>query len=158
MTVKMQPFTSSQGWYTLMYPATWEVEIIENIPSFYDGLFPKGGVLQVFALSMGDNVNSDSYKEIIKKAPYLDGKDVGEKMEFFLDSQDVSSYKDSIKILKKDNYPIAVCEYTKDRTFYFASMIEKSNKFILILFNAPYVPDAEEAAILGDIINSLEIY
>lgn len=156
--VRMQPFTSSQGWYSLEYPATWEVEIIENIPSFFDGLFPKGGVFQIFSLQMGAIKDSNDYKEIIKKAPYLDGQNAVEKMEFFLDAQDLSSYKESIKILKKDAAPVAVCEYTKDRTFYFASMTEKYNKFILMLFNAPYIPDAQEAAILGSIVNSLEIH
>ena len=42
-----QPYRSPNGWYMLAYPEHWEVEVIEEIPAFFD---PDGaGALQVSA-------------------------------------------------------------------------------------------------------------
>ncbi len=156
MSIKNQEFLSPMGWYRIEYPPTWEVEVIEGIPAFFDGLFSKGGVFQLFAIRIPKNGIPDP--EILKKAPYLKGENVVEKMEAFLEHQGSGGYVESIQSYTKDNALVSVCEWKKEDTFYFGSMMENYQKFILALYNAPYVPDAEEAGIIGGMVRSLEIY
>ncbi|MBV6494473.1 MAG: hypothetical protein LDLANPLL_02506 [Turneriella sp.] len=146
---KTQTFVSPENWYSLEYPRTWEMEVVEGIPSFFDGISPYGGVLQLLAANLVGAVN----QELLAHSPFLAGKDLGEKLSLFLAKQGVSD--EAARFFIRDNTEMGVCEYRADGHFYLALMAERNKIFVLALYNCKGEPDNEEAKLVGEILQSL---
>jgi len=159
--VLMQPFVSKEGWYTLEYPRMWEVEIIEDIPAFFDSI-SGAGALQVFAVQMGLGLS-----DVTETHPFMKGETLTEKMKLFLENHSISISNDDLAMTaiteKGDNddrerttYLVAK-EYRVEDRFYMVCMLQKKNRFLLCLYNCAGSPSDEEAAIVGKIIQSIKI-
>ncbi|RME90958.1 MAG: hypothetical protein D6767_06020 [Candidatus Hydrogenedentota bacterium] len=156
---KKQPFHSVEGWYSLEYPRLWEMEVIENIPAFFNP-FGGYGSLQVFAVKMGALANSGN---LIENHPFLKGESLTEKMQLFLERQDQFIPKDSLQLTEKrhkegDSTYIVATEYRIENRFYMACMMQRSNIFLLSLYNCEGLPDKAEARAVGEILKSIEIH
>lgn len=147
----MQTFVSPENWYSLQYPRTWEMEVIEGIPSFFDGINPYGGALQVFAVNQLGAPNAD----LIKQSPFLAGKDLPEKLRVFLSKQGVSD--EGAQFFERDKTQMGACEYRSGGHFYLILMAERNGIFVLALYNCKGEPEAEEAANVGRILQSVTI-
>ena len=83
-----QPFISPNEWFKLEYPRMWEMEVVDNIPAFFDPLFGKGA-LQVFSVKLGD---LDKLTEEITEFPFLLGETLPKKMKIFLEKQNIQRH------------------------------------------------------------------
>ncbi len=146
-----QTFISPENWYSLQYPRTWEMEVIEGIPSFFDGINPYGGALQVFAVNQLGAPNA----ELIKQSPFLAGKDLREKLRIFLSKQGISD--EGAQFFERDKTLMGACEYRNGGHFYLILMAERGGIFVLALYNCKGEPEAEEAANVGKILQSVTI-
>lgn len=152
-----QLFESPEGWYTLEFPRTWDYEIIENIPAFFDPYFGDGGVLQVFAAKTAES--TEIPEEIIKTSPFLKGENLTEKMELFLGQQGADYDPSALKeISQNDSTRIIALEYSLESRFYMAAMYQKGATFLLALFNHPSSPDDEHAIAVSEILKSITLY
>jgi len=148
---KTQTFVSPENWYSLEYPRTWEMEVVEGIPSFFDGISAYGGALQVMAVNLAGKTNED----LVSESPFLAGKDLGEKLTIFLAKQGVST--EGAQYFVRDNAAMGACEYRAGGHFYLALMAERGGVFVLALYNCKGEPENEEAAAVGQILQSLTI-
>lgn len=146
-----QTFVSPENWYSLEYPRTWEMEVVEGIPSFFDGISPYGGALQVMAANLAGAEN----RELISQSPFLMGKDIPDKLALFLSKQGVSN--EGAQFFVRDNTQMGACEYRNGGHFYLVLMAERAQIFVLALYNCKGEPQPEEAANVGKILQSLTI-
>lgn len=146
-----QTFVSPENWYSLQYPRTWEMEVIEGIPSFFDGINPYGGALQVFAVNQVGAPNAD----LIKQSPFMAGKTLNEKLRIFLSKQGISD--EGAQFFERDKTLMGACEYRSGGHFYLILMAERGSIFVLALYNCKGEPEAEEAANVGRILQSVTI-
>jgi hypothetical protein len=149
--IATQSFVSPEKWYSLQYPRTWEMEVIEGIPTFFDGISPYGGALQVFAINLAGAVN----QEAVRLSPFLLGKDLPEKMALFLKNQGISDER--VQYFERDRTDIAACEYRNDGHFFLAMMAQRDTIFLLALYNCKGEPEKEEAAVVGQMLQTLTI-
>ncbi|MBS0616990.1 MAG: hypothetical protein JSR44_02290 [Spirochaetes bacterium] len=148
---RTQTFVSPENWYSLEYPRTWEMEVVEGIPSFFDGITPYGGALQIMAAHLTGAPN----EALITESPFLSGKDLKEKLRLFLSKQAVSD--EGAQFFMRDGTQMGACEYRADGHFYLALMAERGAIFVLALYNCKGEPEAEEAANVGKILQSLTL-
>jgi hypothetical protein len=146
-----QTFVSPENWYSLQYPRTWEMEVVEGIPTFFDGISAYGGAMQVMAANLIGAKNA----ELIKHSPFLSGKDLGERMRLFLSHQGVSD--EPAQFFVRDNTHMGACEYRSDGHFYLVFMAERNSIFVLALYNCKDEPQPEEAAQVGKMLQSLTL-
>lgn len=146
-----QSFVSPENWYSLQYPRTWEMEIVEGIPSFFDGITPYGGALQIMAANLSGAAN----EQLLRESPFLAGKNLGEKLRIFLSKQGVSD--ESAQYFMRDGTEMGACEYRSGGHFFLALMAERSGIFVLALYNCKGEPENEEAAQVGKILQSLTL-
>ncbi|GAB4422519.1 MAG: hypothetical protein OHK0011_01530 [Turneriella sp.] len=146
-----QSFVSPENWYSLQYPRTWEMEVVEGIPTFFDGISPYGGVLQVFAINLAGAVNEQAARE----SPFLRGGDLPDKMALFLSQQGVAN--EDAQYFVRDNTQIGACEYRSDGHFFLAMMAQRESIFVLALYNCKGEPENEEAAVVGQMLQTLTI-
>jgi hypothetical protein len=146
-----QTFISPEKWYSLEYPRTWEMEVIEGIPSFFDGISPYGGALQVMSANLAGAEN----RELVSQSPFLVGKDLPDKLALFLSKQGVSN--ETAQFFTRDNTAMGACEYRNGGYFYLVLMAERAKIFVLALYNCKGEPQPEEAANVGKILQSLTI-
>lgn len=149
-----QNFVSPQGWYSLEYPRTWESEIIDGIPAFYDPLFSDGGVIQIFAAKLGDLKERN---EITKASPFVTGETLEEKMHLFLEEQISVSADQIMPKQVVDGNEFIAHEYRIENRFYMAAMYQKENSFLLALYNSPGDPSPEEAVNIAQIIRTIRL-
>ncbi len=148
---KTQTFVSPEAWYSLEYPRTWEMEVVEGIPSFFDGISPYGGALQLFAANLSGTVNEKALKE----SPFLAGKTLKEKLTLFLSAQGISG--EGLQFFERHGAAMGACEYRSDGHFYLALMGERESIFVLALYNCKGEVEPEEAAAVGGILQTLKI-
>lgn len=146
-----QTFVSPEKWYSLEYPRTWEMEVVEGIPSFFDGITPYGGALQVMAANLTGAVNQD----LIRQSPFLSGADLAEKLRLFLTAQGISN--EGARFFTRDNTEMGACEYRSGGHFFLVLMAERGGVFVLALYNCKGEPEPEEAAQVGKILQSLTV-
>lgn len=146
-----QSFISPENWYSLQYPRTWEMEVVEGIPTFFDGIHPYGGALQIFSVNMTGAPNPDTLKE----SPFLAGKDLPDKMALFLSKQGISN--EGAQYFERDKTQMGACEYRSGGHFFLAMMAERGTIFVLALYNCKDEPEAEEAAAVGKMLQTLTI-
>jgi len=127
------------------------MEVVEGIPSFFDGITPYGGALQIMAAHLTGAPN----ESLITESPFLGGKTLAEKLRLFLSKQGVSD--ESAQFFMRDGTEMGACEYRADGHFYLALMAERSSIFVLALYNCKGEPEAEEATAVGRILQSLTV-
>ena len=147
--VKRSSFVSPNKWYKLDYSPFWDWEVFENIPAFFDPLHGKGA-LQIFSLK----ITQKPSPKILKESPYLEGKNLKEKMELFLKYQEVSP---KVENFFRGDMEVAACEYTKGGRFYMACMFQKKDIFLFAIYNCHGYPPKEEAEEVVKILQSIEI-
>ena len=151
---KNQLFVSQEKWFSLHYPRMWEMEVIENIPFFFDSI--KGqGALQVFSVKLG-SINKIT-KEI-EEFPFLKGKSLAHKMQLFLRQQNIRFEKNNLNIYKNKDTFLMPYEYYLDQRFYMVCMLQKKHTFLLTLYNCADQPTEEEASVVGKIVHSIQIH
>lgn len=148
----LQSFVSPENWYSVQYPRTWEMEVIEGIPTFFDGVSSYGGALQFFAVNLVGAVNERALKE----SPFLAGANLQEKMALFLGKQGISD--EHAQYFERDNTEIGACEYRNDGHFFLVMMAQRGAIFVLALYNCKGEPESEEAETVGRILQTLTIF
>ena len=148
-----QPFVSPNEWFKLEYPRMWEMEVVDNIPAFFDPLFGKGA-LQVFSVKLGD---LDKLTEEIAEFPFLLGETLPVKMKIFLEKQSIAFNDSDLKLFNRNNLQCVAHEYFVAERFYMACMMQKNNIFLLTLYNCIEAPSNEEALAIGEILKTVEI-
>ena len=148
-----QHFISANEWYSLDYPRMWEMEVVENIPAFFDPLFGKGA-LQVFCVKTGD---IDALPDDLAQYPFLKGESLQDKMLIFLQTQKVNIEPDDITVFRRDDIDFVANEYQQEERFYMVCMMQKEETFLLALYNCKDQPEKEEADNIGSILKSIRI-
>jgi hypothetical protein len=124
--------------FELRYPESYETEIIEDIPAFFDPM--GGGVLQV-ATVVTEKIPPDLEAEMKK---YLTGM----KIEY--EPEKIAEY----------NHPAGrclACEFTKDERFWLINMIGSDKKVFIVLYNADEIPDGDTVGIVLGMIGSIRM-
>jgi len=140
----MQVFESAspirfQGpFFTLQYPDTWEMEIIEDIPAFFDPL--GGGALQVVA-SQNDGAPFEPESEMEKYLSRLG-------IDFDLD-----------RLVRYDHAAgkSVACEFVREGRFWLVNMIASANRLLVMIYNADELPDPDTVRIIMKIIQTVRI-
>ncbi|MES0491324.1 MAG: hypothetical protein ABUK01_15125 [Leptospirales bacterium] len=147
-----QTFTSTEGWYKLEYPRVWEMEVIDNIPSFFDPFFGNGAV-QTFCVKTGTQPMDAKMRD---NFPFLNGKTLIDKMNLFLFSQQINVANTDFKVYNRDDVSYIPFEYEQEGRFFMVILMEKNNLVLLALYNSQQTPNKEEALIISNIIQSVE--
>ncbi|MDH5721258.1 MAG: hypothetical protein OEZ13_11695 [Spirochaetia bacterium] len=150
---KMQAFTSSENWYSINYPRMWDMEVFDNIPSFFDPI-SGNGALQIFSTRLGHNLPDE---DLLNKYPFLGGKTLTDKMLLFLAEQNVNIKDIQIKEFILNNQLASAHEFFSENRFFMVSMMQKKDIFLLILYNSLKAPSDEEAAIITEMVKSINI-
>lgn len=151
----LQAFQSPSHWFSLRYPRMWEVEVIEDIPTFYDPLFGQGA-MQIFSAQLGSLHLVD--EEILQDFPFLRMESISKKMEAFLNQQEAPFHDEDIRYSHLHNTDVVAVEYRLEDRFYMASMFQKESIFVLALYNCQGEPPQEEAENVGKILQSLRLH
>lgn len=151
----LQAFQSPSHWFSLGYPRMWEMEVVEDIPTFYDPLFGQGA-MQVFSAQVGSL--HLAHEEIIQDFPFLQMDGISEKMEAFLQQQKAPYNEEDIRYSHLHNTDTVAVEYRLEDRFYMACMFQKKNIFVLALYNCQGNPPQEEAENIGKILRSLRLH
>ena len=144
-----QEFVSPKNWFKLEYPRMWEMEVVENIPTFFDPLHGKGA-LQVFSVKLGS-------AEQLQEQTFLKEDTLEGKMVSFLTGQDVDADPDKIITYEKENTFFIPYEYENSGRFFMVCMFQKQLMFVLALYNCEGVPTNEEAKVIADVIQSVTL-
>ena len=150
---KTQRFVSPQEWYSLEYPRLWEMEVIENIPAFFNPFLGQGA-LQIFSVKTGEK---EKRLEMLKQFPFLSNDKLEEKMTSFLETQEVIPDDGQLNVYKSGETSLIPFEYYVKERFYMVCMFQKKNIFLLALYNCKNKPSEEEAKTIGEIIKSIDI-
>jgi len=148
-----QEFISSNKWYRLQYPRTWECEIVENIPSFFDPLFGKGA-LQILSINMNYLENT---KDVVGQYPFMAGNNIDDKMKIFLHTHSISFEKNPPRHFINKDMIVLPYEFMQGGHFFMVVMFQRDNIFLLCLYNSPGLPEDEESKTIASIIQSIEI-
>ncbi len=127
------------SFFSIEYPNTWELEIIENIPSLYR---PDGpGALLIVAFRYEDSI-VDTKRELIRYLHSRNLQDIENKIiEYTI--QDLSS---------------SAIEFIQEDRFWFANIVGKDHKYILFLWNSDEIPPKDIAKEMADIIKSTKFF
>ena len=124
--------------FRLQYPSHWEVEVIEDIPAFYDPM--GGGALQIAAFKKSDEpVNLEN-----EMTRYL-----GE-IKIAFDPEKIASFE-------LPAGPCLACEFIKEDRFWLVNMLGKEGKLLIVIYNADEVPDPDTVGIVMTIIKSIRL-
>lgn len=125
-------------WFQLLYPASWQHEIIENVPCFFD---PDGaGALQIAAYR---NPNDDPFDAESEMQRYLEGHSV----EFNLEKISRFNLMSGLDCL--------ACEFVKQDRFWLVNIILRGSKMLLVIYNADEIPDDDTVDSIQLIVQSI---
>ncbi len=155
MDTHLQKFQSSNRWYSLEYPRMWEMQIVENIPCFFNPIHGSGS-LQLFSANLSQIKTLDTKQ--LDKFNFLKGANLIQKMNLFLNTRQVIVKEQDLKIYVNDNNTQFVAhEFKQEDHFFTACMFQKKHIFLLGIYNCLGVPPIEESDIIGAILKSIEI-
>ena len=124
--------------FNLKYPSHWEVEILEDIPAFFDPM--GGGALQIAAFKKSDEpVNLED-----EMTRYLG------KLGIPYDPDRIASFEIEAGLCK-------ACEFIKDDRFWLVNMLGHDGKLLMIIFNSDEVPDPDTVGIIMSMIKSIRL-
>jgi len=122
--------------FSIHYPESWQLEIIENIPSLYR---PDGpGALLIVAFRY-EAETVDTKRELIR---YLTSRNIKAS------ENRITTYE-----LKPDLWASAI-EFIHEERFWFANIVGKDHKYILYLWNSDEIPVKDIALEMSEIIKS----
>ena len=122
--------------FSIHYPESWQLEIIENIPSLYR---PDGpGALLIVAFRY-EAETVDTKRELIR---YLISRNIKAS------ENRITTYE-----LKPDLWASAI-EFIHEERFWFANLVGKDHKYILYLWNSDEIPTKDIALEMSEIIKS----
>ncbi|EMJ87104.1 hypothetical protein [Leptospira meyeri] len=130
-------FRSPQGWYSFLFPATWEHMVVEEIPAFFhpDG----GGALQVYAFeSKLEDFNVDQ-----ELANYL------KIHEIDYDAENVAVFENN------EGSSIRACEFLKEDRVWMVYMVANKSRMLLVTYNSDEEVGDELFQQLTNIISSV---
>jgi hypothetical protein len=124
--------------FHLKFPSHWEVEILEDIPAFFDPM--GGGALQIAAFKKSDEpVNLE------------------DEMTRYLGQLKMPYDPDKIASFELAAGPCLACEFIREDRFWLVNMLGKDGQLLIIIYNADEVPDPDTVGILMDIIKSIRL-
>lgn len=124
--------------FTVRIPPLWEVEIIENIPAFFD---PDGsGVLQIAAFR--------------RPAAILDARD---EMERYLNQNGVEPDRSRMtNLVLPSGLECVSVEYVLDNRFWMVSAISRNNRLLFVIYNGDEIPQQGTAMLISEVVSSIE--
>lgn len=127
----------SGPFFRLAYPRHWEMEIIENIPAFYD---PEGGgALQVVASRKPDGIY-----------------ELQEEFDRWLQQQELKIPQERIVMFETEQKVACLaCEFVHEERFWMVQLMTAGPALLLVIYNADEVPDRETIEILSVMIRSI---
>ncbi|MCB1191648.1 MAG: DUF3805 domain-containing protein [Leptospiraceae bacterium] len=131
-------YTSPMGWYSMLYPSNWNLEVIEGIPAFYD---PEEGTgaFQVYAF----------YN---KKGEY----DLTQELIRYLQTHGVEYQEDCVaSFINNEGSRIKACEFISKERFWLVYVLAHHSKMVLCTYNSDENPDKKLSKILTNIISSI---
>lgn len=141
MSREYNRFTSQMGWYTIQYPKDWMVEIIENIPAFYDPDDGSG------ALQISSFVNKKGFYEL------------DSVMSQYLSQHGISFDSErTLATVDTDGNTIMSCEFISQQRFWMVYMVAFGNKLLICTYNSDEAPDPELSKILSYMLSSIKIF
>ncbi len=149
----LQKFVSAKRWFSLEYPRMWELEVIDNIPVFFDPIQGQGA-LQIFSAQLG---NPRNIIQELEPFDFLKVDNLAGKMGAFLRNQNLAEPENGFNLYEKDQMSFIPHEYNLAGRFYMVCMLQKENIFLLALYNCSEHPTTEEANIVGKIVRSINI-
>jgi len=135
-----QLFESPKKWFSMVYPVSWEMMVVEEIPAFFD---PHGnGALQVYSFENTEN-----------------NYDLDEEMERYLAVHEMSGQEiQTITLTNEDGYDIRACEFKKEDRFWILFMLGRGKgKMVLATYNCDAIIDEATAEIIFSSISSIKI-
>ncbi len=139
LKLEYQHYKSPYGWYSLVYPEFWEMEVIEGIPAFFD---PEGsGALLISAFQN------------------LEGKyELNVELARFLSQHNIEYEEESIaRFINNEGCEIRACEFISGKRFWLVYMLAKKDKLIVCSYNSDESPDDELTAVITTIISSIRV-
>ena len=149
----LQTFVSPKKLFSLDYPRIWEMEVVENIPAFFNPIEGQGA-LQIFSIRLDQKTKIP--KEL-KHFNFLNAKNLLDKMIFFLNNQNIKISEKELKIYTKKKMSFIPYEYSLEKRFYMVCMLQEKNILLLSIYNCSGIPDKKEATIIGQIMSSVQI-
>ncbi len=126
--------------FQLHYPQSWECEIIENIPAFFD---PEANwALQIAATHSPEG---QPFHLLTEMHLYL------EKNGLEFKRQQVSTY------LNRHKWECAACEFIKEERFWLVHLLVHKNRMLFVIFNSDDIPDDPLARLISLLITSIEL-
>lgn len=122
--------------FTLEYPGTWDHEIIEDIPAFYDRR--GAGALQVAAVRNSDQLFS-----------------LEQEMSRYLQRHGIEYDSSKVLFAKDGEKELATCEFVKEGRFWLVYMTSIGDRIVVAIYNADEVPGEEMASIISHILRSI---
>lgn len=130
-------FRSPQGWYSLLFPTTWEQMVVEEIPAFFHP--DAGGALQVYAF--------ESKQEDF---------DVNLELSNYLKIHEIDYDEDKVAVFENnEGSHIRACEFIKEERYWFVYVIANRTKMILATYNSDEDLSDERFQELTNIISSV---
>lgn len=124
--------------FSFFYPKNWNLEIIENIPCLYRDDGP--GALLVVAFRYED----------------LDGVDTKRELLRYFRSRNIQVPENRITtFITENNLMSSAIEYIHEERFWFANLVGKEHKYVLLLWNSDEIPEKEMIDEITFIIHSL---
>lgn len=133
-----QARTFQGPFFTVRIPPGWEVEVIENIPAFFD---PEGsGVVQIAAFR--------------RPAVILDARD---EMERYLNQNGVQPDRSRMtNFILPSGLDCVAVEYVLDNRFWMVNAISQHNRLLFVVYNGDEIPQQGTAMLISEMVSSIE--
>lgn len=139
--MRWNKFTDEPGNFRFEYPAIWDYEIIEHVPSFFDPIGGSGAFQAVYWLHRGGTV---------EPLPVILGQ--------HLNRMGLASFTpDQADIVRLGDIDFASNEFRLDDRFWFVALARRDQDMVLFSYNSDEEPDDETAGILSHMVSSLRI-
>ncbi len=123
--------------FSFFYPEDWKLEIIENIPCLYKDNGP--GALLVVAFRYEDLEGVDTKRELLR----------------YFHSRNIHISENRIVTFITENQLMSsAIEYIHEERFWFANLLGKDHKYVLLLWNSDEIPQKELIDEISFIIKS----
>ena len=125
--------------FEISFPEHWVVEVIENIPAFYDPL--GAGALQVVASrkETGYDLKSEMIKYMARHG-----------MEYSDDA--------AVAYQTQNGLDCLATEFVREARFWLVQIMVRGDKLLIVTYNADETPGQELASLIGGMVQSIEIY
>lgn len=148
---KRQFFQDASKSYTFEYSRYWEVKVIEGIPTLFDPL-SGNGAMQFFYVPLLSE-NRERYNEVF---PFLKKQKLQDKMKAFYDNQNIPFSLEKSVQFSSSKFVMIGYEHFVGSIFYFVTMLQKEDHFLLVLFNREKIPEESEISEITQVIRTIQ--